>query len=231
CAQPSRAFSAWPSSAPRLRIHDQPSPILCQATGPPSPVPPSTRRARSSPIRHFADFTNWNTPIDQPWFHARSAIPNAAVDLPLPGPVWTTSSGRLRRCRVVRPSSGTDTGFPRGMSGRLPVLVPAVASDDAAELAEGDQPRAEPGGEPPRQPEPDRAVLAVHDDRRGAREQGGRAVGFAPGDGAPGGGATIGGAAVGDDDQQRAARRVAQPLRPQHLGGPEQPGGQRRAAP
>src|SRR5690606_27582467 len=147
------------------------SPILCQATDPPSPLSPSTRRARSSPIRHFADFTNWNTPIGQPWFHARSAIPNAAVDLPLPGPVWTISSGRLRRCRVVRPSSGTDTGFPWGMSGRLPVLLLAMTPDDPVEVAQRDEPRIQPHRQLPRQPEPHRAVLAVHDDPRRAREQ------------------------------------------------------------
>ncbi|AXT83748.1 hypothetical protein C6I20_00025 [Aeromicrobium sp. A1-2] len=30
--------------------------------------------------------------------------------LALPLPVWTITSGRLRRCRVVRPSSGTVSG-------------------------------------------------------------------------------------------------------------------------
>ena len=37
---------------------------------------------------------------------AGRARPKAAVDLPLPTPPWTTTSGRLRRCRVVSPSSG-----------------------------------------------------------------------------------------------------------------------------
>ena len=36
-----------------------------------------------------------------------SAMPNAAVDLPLPAPVCTASTGALRRARVVSPSSGT----------------------------------------------------------------------------------------------------------------------------
>lgn len=62
-----------------------------------SPEAPSTLSAFSSPTFHFADLTNWNTPIGQPWFQARSASPKAAVDLPLPGPVWTNTSGRLRR--------------------------------------------------------------------------------------------------------------------------------------
>jgi len=35
------------------------------------------------------------------------AMPKAAVDFPFISPVWTASSGRLRRWRVVNPSSGT----------------------------------------------------------------------------------------------------------------------------
>ncbi|CAM5325944.1 hypothetical protein SCALM49S_05387 [Streptomyces californicus] len=58
---------------------------------------PSTLSAFSSPTFHFADFTNWNTPIGHPWFHARSARPKAAVRPPLPTPVWTNRRGRLRR--------------------------------------------------------------------------------------------------------------------------------------
>ena len=68
-----------------------------------------------SPIFHLADFTNWNTPMSQPWFHARIASPNAAVDFPLPGPVCTMTSGRLRRWRVLSPSSGTISGCPLGI--------------------------------------------------------------------------------------------------------------------
>ena len=98
------------SDARRMWIQDQPSPILCQLTGPPSPVSPSTRSARSSPTRHLADLTNWKTPIDQPWVQPRSASPNAAVDFPLPSPVWMINNGRLRRCRVVSPSAGTCSG-------------------------------------------------------------------------------------------------------------------------
>jgi hypothetical protein len=58
----------------------------------------------------LALLTNWNTAMSKPWFQARKAMPNAAVDLPLPGPVWTASSGALRRARVLRPSSGTASG-------------------------------------------------------------------------------------------------------------------------
>src|SRR5690606_28823061 len=86
CSQPSRALASLSSCASRC-TQDQPSPILCQSTVPPSPESPSTRSARSSPTFHFADLTNWNTPTGQPWFQARSASPKAAVDLPLPTPV------------------------------------------------------------------------------------------------------------------------------------------------
>ncbi len=123
-AQPSAAAAAWSSSLPCLRDHDQPSPILCHSTGPPVPVSTCTRwsalNASSSPTFHFADFTNWNTPIDQPWFQARSAVPKAAVDLPFISPVCTTSSGRVRRCRVESPSFGVTGTWPCGI--RQPTL-------------------------------------------------------------------------------------------------------------
>ncbi len=61
------------------------------------PEAPSTRSAFSSPTFHFADLTNWNTPMGHPWFQARSASPKAAVDLPFPMPVCTTTSGRFLR--------------------------------------------------------------------------------------------------------------------------------------
>jgi hypothetical protein len=53
--------------------------------------------AVSSPTRHFALFTNWNTAIEKPASQARSASPKAAVDFPLHSPVCTISSGRSRR--------------------------------------------------------------------------------------------------------------------------------------
>ncbi len=84
---------------------------------------PAFSSAVCSPIRHLADLTNWKTPTDQPWFQPRRASPKAAVDFPLPSPVWMISSGRLRRCRVVSPSAGTWSGWPSGI--RRPV-------DDAA---------------------------------------------------------------------------------------------------
>ena len=73
---------------------------------------PSSRNAASSPTFHFALLTNWNTAMEKPWFQARNAMPNAAVDLPLPAPVCTASSGALRRARVLSPSSGMPIGWP-----------------------------------------------------------------------------------------------------------------------
>lgn len=72
-------------------------------------------KCRFLPTFHFALLTNWNTATSKPWFQARSAMPKAAVDLPLPGPVWTASTGALRRARVVRPSTGTVSGWPCGI--------------------------------------------------------------------------------------------------------------------
>ena len=50
---------------------------------------------------------------------ARNAKPKAAVVFPLPSPVCTTTSGRARRCRVVRPSSGATAGCPCGIYAAL----------------------------------------------------------------------------------------------------------------
>src|SRR5690606_19073338 len=149
-----------------------------QVTVPPSPLAPSSRSARSSPVRHFADLTNWNTPIGQPWFHARSAMPNAAVDFPLPGPVCTITSGRFRRCRVVSPSSGITGGLPCGISHRLRVGSPGgYGGARLGQRVEGEQGGPQPGGEAGRQAEPYRAGLAVDDHARRAGQQAGGAVG------------------------------------------------------
>src|SRR5689334_23213710 len=135
-AQPSAASAAWSSSEPSLRDHDQPEPILCHSTGPPSPVSSCSSPSRSStvcsPMRHLADFTNWKTPMLKPWFQPRIASPKAAVDFPLPGPVCTMSSGRLRRSRVVSPSSGIVVGTPCGMS-----APPALEVDGLVEAPSG----------------------------------------------------------------------------------------------
>jgi hypothetical protein len=126
--------------------------------------------------------------------------------LPFIGPVWTTTSGRLRRCRVVRPSAFADGAGQRG--GR--------------HLAELQVLRAEGVRQPSRQPEThpaDATVLAVDDDPGHAAAAQQRRRPHGPGQGVrPGGGA-----AVGDDDEQRASVRVLEGLDPKHFGGCEQP--------
>ena len=87
---------------------------MCHSTAPPTPrsvcARPSSANALSSPTFHLALLTNWKTATLIPAFQARIAIPNAAVDLPLPAPVCTASTGWVRRERVVNPSSGTIAG-------------------------------------------------------------------------------------------------------------------------
>src|SRR5699024_10382249 len=159
-------------------------PILCHSTGPPSPVSvcrdPRRRKTSSSPTFHLALLTNWKTPIEKPWFHPRSAIPNAAVDFPFPVPVCTAVMGRLRRCRVVRPSSGTESGssFPCAMTRSVGVArrCPATASSGRAEdpghgvvgqFVEGDDTGPEFPCQRGRRPQADPSALTVHHHRRG----------------------------------------------------------------
>ena len=177
-----------------------------------------------SPIRHLADLTNWKTPIDQPWFQPRSASPNAAVDFPLPSPVWMINNGRLRRCRVVSPSSGTCSGWPSGI--RPPCLPDRGEEPIRRDLADRDvfgaEMRAEPGGEPEGEP----AGLAVDHQRGDAGPP--QMIGNQP---RPVHRIrAVGGAAVGHQHQQRPAAGVADPFQPEGLRGAEQAFGQRRAA-
>ena len=196
---------------------DQPSPILCQATGPPSPVcrarASAAARSPRRPSTSRASRTG-TPPIGQPWFQARSAIPNAAVDLPLPAPVCTTSSGRLRRCRVVSPSSRHGGRLVPAASGSPPVhgrrRRTAPASGVGGELVQPHGTSAPRCAGEPRRPGPAApARLAVddHDGGRRRRQQPRAARGRAAGSRA------AGGPAVGDHDQQRAPARVPQPLR------------------
>src|SRR5258706_2067616 len=48
--------------------------------------------ALCSPTFHLSDFRNWMTQTRQPRATARNAVPNAAVDLPLPSPVFTITT-------------------------------------------------------------------------------------------------------------------------------------------
>ena len=69
----------------------------------------------SSAIRAHLRRRGIKAAIPEPADQARSAIPNAAVDLPLPSPVCTASTGCTRRSRVVSPSSGTSATWPCGI--------------------------------------------------------------------------------------------------------------------
>src|SRR3989442_15644335 len=70
--------------------HVKPSPRVHHST-------PRRIAISRSPTFHRSDFTNWITHTFQPRATARSAVPKAAVDLPLPFPVFTiTTDGALR---------------------------------------------------------------------------------------------------------------------------------------
>src|ERR1700761_6292214 len=143
----------------------------------------------------------------QPWFQPRSAMPNAAVDFPFMSPVWTMSSGRLRRCFVVSPSSGTLCGTPCGILSNLPVGADRVGDRPGRQVTEVLQVQVH-GTERLRQgdgeAEPYRPRLAVDDDASD--------VVLTQPRGRHGGVAALGVAAVGDDDEERPAPWVAQPL-------------------
>jgi hypothetical protein len=71
------------------------------------------------------------------------------------------------------------------------------------------------GAEDTGQAQPDGPGLAVDDDAR--RSGGGKETGRGVGVGQMAAAALPGRAAVGDDDEQRTALRIANPLHPQHL--------------
>src|SRR5687767_14377241 len=75
-----------------------PSPPLIQST-------PSSRAIFSSPTFQRSDLMNWTTATRQPRASARSITPKAAVDFPLPCPVFTsTSEGAMTRLGSVMQS-------------------------------------------------------------------------------------------------------------------------------
>ena len=176
---------------------------MCQAM-------PSASAAFSSPTRHLLDLTNWKTPTGQSCAQPRSISPKAAVDLPLPSPVWTISRGFARRARVVRPSVGHRLDLALRHQAALPVNdCTRPASGAAARSRDAQAGRVEVAGEVARQPEPHDAVLGV-DDHRGDLRTG------QPRRRSPGSvdrrRATRRRLAVGHDDQQRTAARVPYPL-------------------
>src|SRR5688500_11780939 len=83
CAHASRATAS--SSLRSSESHVKPSPIAHHST-------PSCTATFSSPTRHLPDFRNCTTATRQSRAIARITMPNAAVDFPLPSPVFTITS-------------------------------------------------------------------------------------------------------------------------------------------
>jgi hypothetical protein len=81
----------------------KPSPMVCHSTR-----SPKHSSARRSPVCQ-APLMNCTTPTRQSFPSARSRRPNAAVDLPLPGPVWTIS--RPLEAMVLEATSASCTAL------------------------------------------------------------------------------------------------------------------------
>src|SRR5262249_17786540 len=86
-----------------------PSPPFSQST-------PSWRPTFSSPTFHLSDLMNWTTHTRQPRATPRITTPKAAVDLPLPSPVLTSTSDRGR-------TFGGGGGFGGSTPGRRAGLI------------------------------------------------------------------------------------------------------------
>ncbi len=90
-----------------------PSPMVHHST-------PRRSAASRSPTFHFSDLMNWITHTFQPRATARSTVPKAAVDLPLPFPVFTITIESTLREALGGASTGTSERFtfvpapPRG---------------------------------------------------------------------------------------------------------------------
>ena len=94
-----QAERAVASDSPRSPLsQENPSPTVSQST-------PRRRAAFSSPDFHSPDLMNCTTAHRHPRAAARIRIPMAAVVLPLPSPVLTTTSDCARRNFSGRGSS------------------------------------------------------------------------------------------------------------------------------
>src|SRR5207248_6118559 len=65
----------------------------------------------SSPTFHLSDLMNWITQTLHPRASARRTTPKAAVDLPLPSPVLTSTSERGRTAGGGGRNGGSTLGF------------------------------------------------------------------------------------------------------------------------
>src|SRR5712664_4413274 len=82
----------------------KPSPTVHHST-------PRRVAASRSPTFHRSDLMNWITQTFQPRATARSAVPNAAVDLPLPSPVLTITMDDAFREAFGGAATGTADRF------------------------------------------------------------------------------------------------------------------------
>src|ERR1700720_421612 len=87
-----------------LLSHVKPSPIVSHSM-------PRLVAAFSSPTFHFPDLTNWMTLTFQPRAAPRIAVPKAAVDLPLPSPVFTITIEVALVVASAGPLTGTSFDF------------------------------------------------------------------------------------------------------------------------
>ena len=182
--------------------HVKPSPMLHHST-------PSRRATASSPTRHLPDFMNWMTPTDQSRATARMSVPKAAVDLPFPWPVLTSTIDATSR-RGGRVRSRLGSGCPCGVS--APVIVVLLGFERiswAPRLPRGPRPpgsydgrsapprrsRRSPGSEPPGI---QRVVATLGRDATSSRSAR----------------AAIGQPALGDDVRRASARKRGDGARP-----------------
>src|SRR6202022_2772565 len=87
-----------------LLSHVKPSPIVHHST-------PRAIAAFCSPTFHFSDFKNWITHTFQPRAAARMTVPKAAVDFPLPSPVFTITIEDAFLVARAGPCVGTSFDF------------------------------------------------------------------------------------------------------------------------
>src|SRR4029079_5213688 len=93
-----------------LESQVKPSPIVHHST-------PRSAATLCSPTFHLSDFRNWTTQTFHPRATARITVPKAAVDLPLPSPVLTTTTDVALRVARAGPVVGTSLAViasPRG---------------------------------------------------------------------------------------------------------------------
>src|SRR6185312_11181507 len=100
-----------------LESHVKPSPMVHHST-------PSPAATLCSPTFHFSDFRNWTTHTFHPRATARITVPKAAVDLPLPSPVLTTTTDVAFLVARAGPVTGTVFAIMDAPHGSAPPPAP-----------------------------------------------------------------------------------------------------------